>query len=34
LFDAPTENLLGHARALHVLELVLGMHLAAIAADS
>jgi hypothetical protein len=34
LFDSPTENLLGHARALHVLELVLGLHLAAIAADS
>jgi hypothetical protein len=30
IFDAPAENLLGHARALHVLETVLGLHLAAV----
>jgi len=30
VFDAPAENLLGHARALHVLETVLGVHLAAV----
>ncbi|MEI6130522.1 MAG: hypothetical protein WCR59_10695, partial [Planctomycetota bacterium] len=31
IFDAPADNLLGHARALHVLEIVLGLHLAAVA---
>jgi hypothetical protein len=29
LFDEPADNLLGHARALHVLETVLSAHLAA-----
>ncbi len=29
LFDEPADNLLGHARALNVLETVLGVHLAA-----
>ncbi|MGE3174705.1 MAG: hypothetical protein AB7O97_18885 [Planctomycetota bacterium] len=29
LFDEPADNLLGHARALHVLETVLAVHLAA-----
>lgn len=29
LFDEPEDNLLGHARALHVLETVLSVHLAA-----
>ncbi len=31
IFDDPAENLLPHARALHVLETVLSVHLAAIA---
>jgi hypothetical protein len=30
IFDRPAENLLPHARALHVLETVLGLHLAAV----
>ena len=30
IFDLPAENLLGHARALHVLETVLGLHMAAV----
>lgn len=30
VFDEPAENLLAHARALHVLETVLGVHLAAV----
>ena len=29
LFDQPEDNLLGHARALHVLETVLSVHLSA-----
>lgn len=34
LFSDPAENLLPHARALHVLETVLGVHLAAIAQNA
>jgi hypothetical protein len=33
IFDEPAPNLLGHARALHALEQVLGVHLAAIRAS-